>query len=93
MAAIWAAEAGEAVGQNSAAEIAAKLALDEAGVAYAVCAHARLLEESLEVVLHETVQGCALGTTALVANRVERVRTGKSGARVALEGDGRSRSR
>jgi len=58
----------EAAGQQAAVEVTPELLLDEPGVAVAaLAALARLLQQRLQILAHDRVQGGLLGLAALVA--------------------------
>jgi hypothetical protein len=63
--AVVAAQAQEAVGEDAAPEVGAKLLLDEAWTC--VVAIARVCEEGLELLAHDLVQEGLLGTAGCVA--------------------------
>ena len=86
--ALWAAQACEAMAEEAAVEIPAKLALDEARVAVAI-RHGGLLQERLQVIAYDSVQHPLLGLSAAVPAR----KGGNRCSPATLEGDCRQRGR
>ena len=82
--AIAAAHAGEAAGEDPAAEEVTELALDEVGEPGALPTGDRGLEERLEVIADEAVEDAAFGTAGLIAAGTHGDRTSEGRAGLGL---------